>query len=145
MFRSSGEIVVALWCDERSSLPLQSRPISAWFYLSATAAPPTYSGGLRVRISRVGRGGRSAIRPASRARVEALGDTLSISSQPVAGTSLLARILFEASSPTRPVAPCRSYARLIASTCYCMGVQSQVSSIGAEVADGRMRTAHRPV
>jgi hypothetical protein len=36
MFRSTVEIVVALWCDERSSLPLQSRPISAWFYLSAT-------------------------------------------------------------------------------------------------------------
>ena len=44
MFRSTVEIVVALWCDERSSLPLQSRPISAWFYLSATAASTTYSG-----------------------------------------------------------------------------------------------------
>jgi hypothetical protein len=38
MSRSTVEIVVALWCDERSSLPLQSRPISAWVYLSATAA-----------------------------------------------------------------------------------------------------------
>jgi hypothetical protein len=41
MFRSTVEIVVALWCDERSSLPLQSRPISAWFYLSAPAASTT--------------------------------------------------------------------------------------------------------
>lgn len=37
MFRSTVEIVVALWCDERSSLPLQSRPIPAWFHLSGTA------------------------------------------------------------------------------------------------------------
>ena len=48
MFRSTVEIVVALWCDERSSLPLQSRPISAWFYLSATAASTTYSGELNA-------------------------------------------------------------------------------------------------
>ena len=48
MFRSTVEIVVALWCDERSSLPLQSRPISAWFYLSATPASTTYSGELNA-------------------------------------------------------------------------------------------------
>jgi hypothetical protein len=41
-------IVVALWRDERSSAPLQSRPISAWFYLGATAASTTYSGELNA-------------------------------------------------------------------------------------------------
>jgi hypothetical protein len=44
----NSEIVVAVWCDERSSLPLQSRPISAWFYLSAAAASTTYSGELNA-------------------------------------------------------------------------------------------------
>ena len=83
MFRSTVEIVVALWCDERSSLPLQSRPISAWFYLSATAASTTYSGEVNatqipspVRLNRKPTASRSPSatpRHAQPARTSALG------------------------------------------------------------------------
>ncbi|MBP1819300.1 hypothetical protein J3E61_002863 [Mycobacterium sp. OAE908] len=48
MFRSTVQIVAALACDERSILPLQSRPIGAWFYLGAAAAFTMYSGELNA-------------------------------------------------------------------------------------------------
>lgn len=51
MFRSTVGIVVALWSDDRSNLPLQSRPVAAWFYLAR--------GGIGYLL---GRGGRHRFR-----------------------------------------------------------------------------------